>query len=106
MPQGTNEANEGSAAAPVTISDAIGQLRSELSQSIAGSEGEDLRFLVRDVTVELQVAVERTTAGQGGIKWVVEAGVSRSSSGSRTHTVTITLEPRLSNGGPILTSRE
>lgn len=91
----------------VTLSEAIGELRRELSAAVAKAQGEDIRFEVGEVSIELTVAVERELAGAGGVKfWVVNAETSASSTRSTTLALTVPLTPRSSSGGPLLTGRD
>jgi hypothetical protein len=64
--------------AAVPLSDAIADLRAELQQAIAAGEGEELRFELGPVVLELEVTL--TMSGGGNVRvglWsVVTAGVS------------------------------
>ncbi len=64
----------------IALSEMIEQLREELSYSKAMGEGEKIRFVPLEVTLEAQVTVSREVGGKGGVKfWLVnaEAGATR-----------------------------
>jgi len=89
---------------PIGLKDAIEVLRKELSESILAAADEELRFEVGQITVEMQLAVERKTEGKAGIKfWVLEIGGQGSRGTTETHKVTIPLKPIGLHGGPVLT---
>ncbi len=88
----------------VGLREAVGALRAELSESIVASAGEQLRFVVGELTLEFQVEVERTVGGGGGIRfWVVELGAKGSRTSTDVHKVMIPLRPVTEAGGPVLT---
>ncbi len=89
---------------PSGLQDAIEALRKELSASIVAAADEELRFEVGQITIEMQVAVERKQEGKAGIKfWVVEFGAQGSRGTTETHKITIPLKPVSQRGGPVLT---
>lgn len=88
----------------IGLREAIAALRAELTDSILASKEEELRFEVGEINLEFHVEVERTTEGQGGIRfWVVELGSDISKKTSDIHKVTIPLKPITQGGGPVLT---
>ena len=90
----------------VSLSEAIAQLRSELTESVAAGQAEEIRFEVGEVVVELSLTVEREFGGSGGVKfWVVNADAKASQNRSVIHTLTVPLTPRARDGGPLLTGR-
>jgi hypothetical protein len=89
---------------PIGIREAVAALRAELSESIAASAGEQIRFEVGEMQIEFQVEIERSAEGSGGIRfWVVELGAKSSRTSTVTHTVTIPLKPVTNSGQPLLT---
>jgi hypothetical protein len=58
----------------IPLAKMLGQLRDELLEAQAQGEGKDLRFLINDIEIELQVATTQEGTGGAGIKfWVVNA---------------------------------
>lgn len=91
----------------IGLTEAIMALRSELTESVRAAAREELRFEVGQITLELQIEVERSIEGGGGVKaWVVEIGGKGSRTLKNTHTVTIPLKPVGQHGGPVLTGSE
>lgn len=86
----------------IGLAEAIDALRTELTAAAEAAKGQDLRFQVDKVTVELEVVSERTTQGGAGVKWLVEVGGQRSHSGGHTHRVTVDLIPK-TGSGPLYT---
>ncbi len=73
--------------------EALGKQLYELTKTV---DGEDLRFEVESVEVELKVGV--TKGGVGGVTakfWVLEVEGKGTYEAERTQTVTLTLKPRL-----------
>lgn len=74
----------------------VRELREELYRSMAGTGTGPLRFELGAVEVEATVAVERSGGVGGKVKfWVVEANGDASLADSRTHRITLTLQPTL-----------
>ncbi len=89
----------------IGLKEAIASLRSELSESILASAGEEIRFEVNQIDLKFQVEVERKKEGSGGIKfWVISLGGKGSHAEKDTHTVSLSLKPVNQEGEPILTS--
>lgn len=89
---------------PIGLREAVGALRAELSESIAASAEERLRFEVGEMELEFQITIERVKEGSGGIRfWVVDLGGKASKASTTTHTVTIPLKPVTSDRTPVLT---
>jgi hypothetical protein len=88
----------------IGIAEAITALRQELADAIVASIDESIHFQVGEVTVELEIAVERLVGGKGGLKfWVVELGGELSSTTSRTHKISLPLTPIMNDGSLVLT---
>jgi len=87
------------------LAEAIGQLRREIGSAIKSAEDEPLQFLLGPVELELQVALASKAGIKGEAKWVVvsiggEAGAEH----TQTHTVKLTLRPKLEGRDEILVS--
>ncbi|MGW7256744.1 trypco2 family protein [Streptomyces sp. NPDC054834] len=88
------------------LADAIALLREQVVEArvrIAGPEGDDgVRFGLGEITVELGMELTRTRGADGGLRFAV-AGLGgrweRVEKG--THTVTVRLTPRSSDGKPV-----
>ena len=89
----------------IPLTEAVGKLREELLGAMEAAEGKGLRFEVRDVEVELQVAVTKeaaTEAGGGVNLWVLgktEGKVSGKVDSSRVQKVTLKLRPKTEEDG-------
>ncbi|GAA0911648.1 trypco2 family protein [Virgisporangium aurantiacum] len=82
----------------VELADLIGQLRGELSRAMWAGEHGDIRFVPGPVELELTISIEKTTGGDGRIRfWVLDGGASRSSTAMVTQRLTMTLDPRLAS---------
>ncbi|MGY1695398.1 trypco2 family protein [Geodermatophilus sp. SYSU D00814] len=93
--------------APVTLNEAIGELRRELAASVLSAQDEGIRFEVGEIEVEFSVTVEREIGASGGVKfWVVNAEANATSNRSATHRILVPLTPRTPGGGPLLTGRD
>ena len=76
----------------IPLASAIEALRGELVDAVRSSEGEEIRFALGDVELELQVAVEAKVEGQAGIKfWLVSLGGGGTRSSGDTQTIRLTL---------------
>ena len=77
----------------------IGALRAELRKAQDVALGEDIRFAVGPVELELVIASTREGAGSGEIKfWVLGAGGSARVAKESTQRVTLTLTPESPSG--------
>lgn len=82
----------------VELSEMIRELRHELSEAIAEGEGEQLRFRLGPVELELLVAVERSGSPSAKVRfWVVELGAEGTMRNAVTQRITLTLEPRMAD---------
>ncbi|MFF8730811.1 trypco2 family protein [Streptomyces sp. NPDC015171] len=92
----------------IELSDLLASLRSEIETARAEADGKDVRFRIDSIDLELQVAVEKTKQGKGGVKfWVLSGDVSAGSKKTRTHVIKMRLDAQADdeNGrpGPVLT---
>ncbi|GCA69219.1 hypothetical protein MiYa_00744 [Microcystis aeruginosa NIES-2519] len=91
----------------VGLRETLEALRVELSKSILASEGEQIRFEVGDIELEVQFVVEQSKEGKGGLKfWVVEMGGGVTNKDTITHRIKIPLKPIWKDGKPVLTGSD
>jgi hypothetical protein len=84
----------------IELGTAVEALRKQLYELTKTVDGEDLRFEVESVDVELKVGV--TKGGEGGVTakfWVLEVGGKGTVEAERTQTVTLKLKPRRKGRG-------
>lgn len=78
----------------IELAELIGQLRAELSAAMAAGEGEELRFELGPVELELSVKVDREAAAGGKVRfWVVDASTDGKLVSGTTQTIKLTLDP-------------
>ena len=76
----------------VGLRETLEALRVELSKSILAAEGEQIRFEVGEIELEVQFVVEQSKEGKGGLKfWVVEMGGGVINKDTITHRIKILL---------------
>jgi hypothetical protein len=83
----------------IELADVIRQLRVELDRARTAGEGEDLRFELGPI--EMEVSVELQAEGGGGAKvrfWVVEVGGDARATSASTQRVKLTLHPTTGPG--------
>ncbi|MDQ3150272.1 MAG: hypothetical protein M3R63_00605 [Actinomycetota bacterium] len=79
----------------VELAQVISRLRQELSAAMREGEGEDLRFELGPVELELTVAVSREAGPNAKVRfWVVELGADGKVASQATQRITLTLDPR------------
>jgi hypothetical protein len=79
----------------VELAQVIGQLRRELSAAMRDGEGEDLRFELGPVELELTVAVSKEAGPNAKVRfWVIELGAEGTVASQATQRITLTLDPR------------
>lgn len=87
----------------------IGSLRAELIAAQEEAEGQDLRFPIEKLTVELKVAVTRSVDGKAGFKVPLLGAQFGGSAGYKSEelqTITVTLgAPLGADGTPITVDR-
>ena len=88
---------------PIELSAAVRAIRQELVRAAADGEGEDIRFEVGPIQLELTVELTRETGAKGGVRaWVVEAGADTRTTRGTTHHLSFALTPRsATTGGPV-----
>lgn len=85
----------------VGLKEAIASLRVELGEAILMGEGKAIKFEVPEVEIEFQVAIEESSQGTAGVKWVVEIGGTLGEKVSTTHKLKVKLKPTFQDGTPI-----
>lgn len=55
----------------IELSEMLGQLRKELSKAQGDGRDSELKFLIEDIEIELQVATTQSGEGGGGVKIAV-----------------------------------
>lgn len=79
----------------IELAELIGQLRSELAQAMQAGEGEDLRFELGPVELELTVAVDKEAKPGAKVRfWVVELGADLKAVSSHIQRIKLVLDPR------------
>jgi hypothetical protein len=78
----------------IPLASAIRALRAELQAAVRSGDGEELRFALGPVELELQVEAASQGGGEAGIKfWLVSVGTKAGRSSGMTHTVRLSLTP-------------
>lgn len=92
--------------ADLKLSEMIEALRVELAVAAKAGDGQELRFEVGPIDLEVEIAVTKTITGGAGVEfWVVKAGADRERADAVTHRVKVTLHPkRADNSGPVQVS--
>ena len=76
----------------IRLSDAIANLRAELTKAREAAVGKDLQFAVGDVEIELQIEAERSAKAEGGVDWwIFKAGVESAADSAVTHKLLLKL---------------
>ena len=91
------------------LAQVIGQLRRELSVAMRAGEGEDLRFELGPVELELIVGVSREAGPNAKVRfWVVELGADAKVASQATQRIMLTLDPRHRGvaGKPLISGSE
>ena len=78
----------------VELAEVISQLRAELTAAMTAGAGEDLRFGLGPVELELTVAVNKEASTGAKVRfWVVEAGADGKLGSTTTQKIKLTLDP-------------
>ena len=76
----------------ISIKEAVEKLRSDLQEASRAAKGQELTFKLEDIELELQVGVERSASGNGGINWwIVNLGSELEQKSVRYHTIKLHL---------------
>ncbi|MFZ4699463.1 MAG: trypco2 family protein [Candidatus Methylumidiphilus sp.] len=94
--------------ADMSLSDVLQQLREELALAQEKAKDESLKFTVKDIEVELQVATTQEADGKVGFKvWLLEGGIGGKQGHEQTHKIKLRLEPpQLPDGSGVKVSAE
>jgi hypothetical protein len=83
----------------IGLPEAIRSLRSELSEAMQEGAGEQVRFRLGPVELELAVEVTQEAGGSGGVRfWVVSLEAQGKASRTSTNRLKLTLAPITSTG--------
>jgi hypothetical protein len=89
--------------AEIELAELVENLRKELSGARHAGEGQDLRFEVGNVELELSVVVTKEGGASGKVKfWVLELGGDAKATSGATQRIRLTLTPQLAGGGRTL----
>ena len=90
----------------IELSEMLGQLREELLKARGQSEGSELRFLIEDIEIELQVVTTKGGKFGNGVKfWVFNADAEANASRANTQKLKLKLKPVGRDGkGEVLVS--
>ena len=84
----------------IELAQVISQLREELDTARRAGEGEDLRFELGPVELELMVGVDRQAGPDAKVRfWVIELGASGKVASQATQRIKLILDPRESGRG-------
>lgn len=93
----------------VELAQMISHLRQELSVAMREGEGEELRFELGPVELELTVAMSKEAGPNAKVRfWVVELGADAKVASQATQRITLTLDPRRRGvaGTPLISGSE
>ncbi|MFJ8470508.1 trypco2 family protein [Kitasatospora sp. NPDC094011] len=84
----------------IELTQAVAALRQQLVEAAVAGNGEELRFDVKDLTLEFSVELRKDAQAKAGFKaWVVSGDTSASLGRHKAHRVALTLEPRRASDG-------
>ncbi|MER6166956.1 trypco2 family protein [Streptomyces violaceorubidus] len=88
----------------IELADLLKSLRSEISRARIDAGGQDVRFRINSIDLEVNVAVEKSAEGSAGVRfWVVSLGGKAGAKSAQTHVVKLSLTAESDTGDPILT---
>jgi len=90
----------------IPLSEMLAELRKELLEAKLEGQGSDLKFLIEDIEIELQIATTKEAGIDGGVKfWVYNAEAKVDISEARTQKLKLKLKPVGRDGkGEVLVS--
>jgi hypothetical protein len=89
----------------IALSETILQLRRELLDAQRQADREDLKFLIEENEVELQVTATKEKAGRGRVKfWVVDAELQGKVAHEAVQTLRLKLKPIVGSSGDLAIS--
>lgn len=82
----------------VELAELISELRRELQAARDAGAGEDLRFELGPVELEMTLAIRREVGGGGKVRfWIVELGGEGNYGNDATQRIKLTIQPRVVN---------
>lgn len=94
-------------ASPIPLSDAIRELRREITEAMREGKDSDVRFRLGPIELEFGLEVGRKLGGEGGIAfWVIKLGASGERTSATTHTVKLVLTPVGADGDVLVADPE
>lgn len=90
--------------AKVTLAQAIGEIRAQLAEANAQSQGKAIRFVPTEVEVELEIVFRVEAEAGAGFKLfsLIDVSGKAKASGESTHKVTLKLTPVNADNSPVL----
>jgi hypothetical protein len=89
----------------VPLAKAIEDLRAELLDALVAGQGKDLRFKLKPIELELNLAMTWKGEANAGVKfWVVELGAKGNVERTTSHKLKLILEPVDRHGGEFFVS--
>lgn len=83
----------------IPLSETLAELRKELLEAQWEGQGSDLKFLIEDIEIELQVVTTKGGKGGGGVKfWVYNAEAEVNTSHAKTQKLKLKLKPKKPTG--------
>ncbi len=78
----------------VELSKMLASLRKELGAAQQEGDGKDIKFVINDIALELQLTVTKEDGGEAGIKfWVVNAEISDKVTSQSIQKIKLNLKP-------------
>lgn len=88
----------------IELADLLASLRSEIGRARLNAAGQDVRFRINNIELELQVAVEKSAEADAGVRFmVVSFGGKGTAKSAQTHVVKLSLTAETDTGGQVLT---
>ena len=88
----------------IPLSDAISDLRKQLTLALESQEG-DIRFGVNEIELNLDISVNNSGGGKAGVHlWFIQASGQGEHSRSMTHHLRLSLRPVRADGSEVLLS--
>lgn len=84
----------------IALAEMVQELRSELETALESAEGQEIRFDLGEVTLEVHVEVTKEASGKAGVKFWVFTGAEATGgvAKSQGHKVVLKLQPRTKAG--------
>lgn len=75
------------------LADCLNELRSDLAATMQAGKGQDIKFLVEDISLDLQIVASTEASGGGGVKWwILSAEASAEKASSVTQKLSLKLK--------------